>query len=72
MPVKQEKTNISLACSAPLSFIVIAMSFITSPFCRKRIFFSSFSYLAFSKGLQRIILRLIERNISRLNNKGIG
>ena len=50
-PVKQEKTNISLACSASLSFIVIAMSFATSLFCRKRIFFSSFSYLACSKGL---------------------
>ena len=68
-PVKQEKMNICLANSVSLSFILIAISFITSLFCRKRISFSSFSYLAFSKELQRIILLLTARNISRLRQQ---
>lgn len=68
-PVKHEKTNICRASSASLSFILIVISFITSLFCRKRIFFSAFSYLTFSKGLQRIILLLTARNISLLNQQ---
>ena len=51
-PVKQAKIDISLACSASLSFTFKAMSLATSFFCRKRIFCSVFSYLVFSKGLQ--------------------
>ena len=50
-PVKQAKMNIRLACSASLSFPFKAISLATSFFCRKRIFCSVFSYLAFSKGL---------------------